>query len=60
VDKSREWHIKVGLAPLREEMEAYACKFIALGLYSVKMMIVNVCTKDDIAGFDWINPFHKR
>jgi hypothetical protein len=54
VNEMREWLIKVGFEPLREEREAYARKFIALGLYSVKM-IVNVCTEDVIAGFDWIN-----
>jgi hypothetical protein len=40
-------------------MLIYACKLDGHGFHSVDML-VNVCTKEDIVGFDWINPFHKR
>jgi hypothetical protein len=53
VKKIIEWLIKVGYDPIPEEMEPYARKFMFLGYHSVDM-IVNVCTKEDITGFDWI------
>ena len=59
VNEIREWLTKVGFEPLREEMEVYARKFIVIGFPSVKS-IVKLCTKEDIAGFDWINSYHKR
>ena len=59
VKEIREWLVKIGSKPLHEEMDAYARKFIALGLQSVEM-IVKWCNEEDIAGFDWINLFHKR
>jgi hypothetical protein len=59
VKEISEWLVKIGFRPLKEEIEAFASKFIVIGLHSDEM-IVNVCTKEDIAGFDWINPFPKR
>jgi hypothetical protein len=53
VKKIIEWLIKVGYDPIPEEMEPYARKFMFLGYHSVDI-IVNVCTKEDITGFDWI------
>jgi len=59
VERIREWLVKIGYDPNQEEMTIYARKFYDHGFHSVQM-IVNVCTKEDIIGFDWINPYHKR
>jgi hypothetical protein len=59
VKKITEWFIAViGCEPFQEEMESYARKCIDLGLHSVGM-IVSLCTKEDVTGFDWMKRYHK-
>ena len=60
VKEIREWFVTViGCNPIQEEMDAYARKFITIGLHSIDM-IISACTKEDVADFDWMSKFHKR
>ena len=59
VTKIIDWLVKTGYDPSQYEMAIYAGKLYEHGFHSVDM-IINVCTKEDITGFDWIKPVHKR
>jgi hypothetical protein len=55
-----EWLMNViGFDPDLKQMEFYAGKFIGVGFHSVECIIA-FCTADDVAGFSWMLPFHKR
>jgi hypothetical protein len=59
LNEIREWFVTViGCKPVKGEMEAYAKKFYDLGLHSIEM-IVSLCTKEDVARFDWMKRYHK-
>ena len=54
-----EWFVAViGCTAIQEEMESYARNCIGLGLHSVEI-IVSACTKEEVAGFDWMKRYHK-
>ena len=54
-----EWvSVVIGWDPIIAEMEAYAEKFIDLGLTSVDQ-IKEECTTEEVQAFDWMKKLHK-
>lgn len=49
----------IGYNPDEDEMNGYARELNNLGLHSVTM-IQNECTPEEVEGFGWMKPFHKK